>query len=41
VTALLWNGNRLWLGGDFNVIDGVPRDGLAAVHGGKAVRGTR
>lgn len=41
VTALLWNGDRLWLGGDFNLIDGVPRDGLAAIHGGKAVRGTR
>jgi hypothetical protein len=41
VTTLHWNGNRLWLGGEFNVIDGVPRDGLAAVHGGKAVRGTR
>lgn len=41
VTALLWKGDRLWLGGDFNVIDGMPRDGLAAVYGGKAARGSR
>lgn len=41
VRALLWRGDRLWLGGDFNGIDGVPRDGLAAVHGGKPARGSR
>lgn len=41
VAALVWRGDRLWLGGDFNVIDGVALDGLAAVYGGKSARGSR
>ncbi|WP_367875318.1 delta-60 repeat domain-containing protein [Luteolibacter sp. Populi] len=37
VTALLWNskGGRLWVAGDFNVVDGQARDGLAWIAGGK------
>ena len=34
--ALLWHpaSRRLWTGGNFNVVDGQPRDGLARIHGG-------
>jgi len=37
-SAVLWHGPgaRLWLGGNFNVIDGKSRDGLGRVFGGKA-----
>jgi hypothetical protein len=34
--TLLWHPetSRLWAGGGFNVVDGVPRDGLARIMGG-------
>lgn len=37
LTALLWHAGsgRLWVAGDFNMIDGQPRDGMAWVSGGK------
>lgn len=37
LTALLWHAEsgRLWVAGDFNMIDVQPRDGLAWIAGGK------
>jgi hypothetical protein len=35
-TTILWNQNSklLWAGGDFNTVDGRPRDGIARIIGG-------
>jgi hypothetical protein len=34
-TTILWNQNSklLWAGGDFNTVDGRPRDGIARIIG--------
>ncbi|WP_265595120.1 delta-60 repeat domain-containing protein [Haloferula sp. BvORR071] len=43
VSAMLWNSGsgKLWVAGDFNVVDGQNRDGIAWITGGTKVPPTR